>query len=213
MKTSKLSALLLTAVLTASVSAGCLDKKTSVSVDEPVISTNATNGEALTPRTDNTSHGDIGQNKIDGEFDKEIKENDMGFTLHSVIVPEIREGGQKFVYLDITLRNYTDAAYNISTLNNFYIILPDGQEVYSDVRTQLYAQSNFSADKYFLDPFDIPSNGQFSGTIGGFTIGEDVNEFTLGFYPTGSDSHAKETVVLYKITADDLKAPDSALLK
>ena len=205
MKKNKLCAFLLAAVVTASASAGCLDKHKKDTPKPPRQEV-----------SDNRSPVDlsaIGTNVINGELGTMVSENNMDFTLNAVIDPQVRDCGSKFIYFDITLRNNTATEYAMNTLNNFYIELPDGTKMYSEVRTQLYAESHFNKDKYFIDPFTIPSNGQFSGIIGGFAIEGDVSEFTLGFYPTGDDPNAKGTVIKYDITAADLAAPSAEILK
>ena len=214
MKTSKLFAFTLAAVLTASAASGCLDKKSSSSqnVNISVETTEADDGLALQPK-ETVKHGPVGENKVDAEIGKEETANDTAFTLNSVIDGGRSDDGMKFLFFDITLKNATNEAYTLSTLNNFYILTNDGEEIYSDVRSQLYANKNFNTEKYFADPFDIPSNGQFSGIIGGYTVDADLNDFTLCFFPPGNDPLAKETVFNYKITADDIIEADSSLMK
>ncbi|MBP5379614.1 MAG: DUF4352 domain-containing protein [Ruminococcus sp.] len=202
MKKTGLLAVLLAAVITAGAFAGCSDKNDDSSKrSRPAVSIS---DEPEEP---------IGSNVVKGELGKEVTENDTAFTLNSVVSSKNSETGEQFIYMDITLRNSTDKAYNLSTLNNFYIELPDGKKTDSDVRTQLNAKQNFKESKYYADPFDIPSNGQFSGLIGGFAISGDVTEFKLGFYPTGDNPRAKGTVIVYDITAADITAPSSDIMK
>ena len=207
MKKTKLYALLLAATVTASVSAGCLGKKKSTYTPQP-RPTHADDDER-SPVDLST----MGSNVINGELGTMISENDTDFTLNAVIDTGMRDDNAKFIYFDITLRNNTDKEYELSTLNNFYIELPAGTKLYSEVRTQLYAGSHFKEDKYFVDPFTIPSNGQFSGIVGGFILNEDMNEFNVCFFPTGKDPNNKKTVIKYKITADKITAPDASALK
>lgn len=210
MKISKLSALLTAALLTASAATGCLDKKKKSSDDNTQATVDDT---PMFPEISTVKHGPVGENKIDGEFGKEVSGNGMVFKLNSIIDSGKRENGNKFLFFDIELTNETSDAYTISTLNNFYIRMPDGSDIYSDVRSQLLAQKEFNSDKYHLDPFDLPANGTFSGVVGGYTLPEDAEEFTVCFFPTGIDPNAKETVVRYTVTAGDIKEADSDLLK
>ena len=211
MKTSKLLAFLLAAAVIAPAAAGCDDKNNNAADNQPATSFNT--NEELEPMTPPTEHGPVGENEMAAELGKEISANDTDFTLNSVIDGGTSDDGKKFLYLDITLRNDTDNAYTLSTLNNFYIITPGNEELYSDVRAQLYAQKKFNEEKFFTDPFDIPSNGQFSGIIGGYTVDAELTDFTLCFFPTGKDPLAKETVFKYNITAADIKPADPAILK
>ncbi|SHM76034.1 hypothetical protein [Ruminococcus flavefaciens] len=208
MKKTKLYALLLAAVLTASASAGCLGKKQSSTTTPQPRPTHAADDERSP-----VDLSSIGVNVINGELGTMVSENDTDFTLNAVVDPGMRDEKAKFIFFDITLRNNTDKEYELSTLNNFYIELPAGTKLYSEVRTQLYAGSHFKDDKYFVDPFTIPSNGQFSGLVGGFILNEDMNEFNVCFFPTGKDPNNKKTVIKYKITADNITAPDASVLK
>ncbi|WP_303838155.1 DUF4352 domain-containing protein [Ruminococcus flavefaciens] len=201
MKKTGLFAVLLAAALTTASFAGCLDKNSSSSSRVRQSSNIPTSIEA------------IGSNVVDGEMGKEVTENDTGFTLNSVISAKNSETGEQFIYMDITLRNNTDKQYTLSTLNNFYIELPDGSKAESDVRTQLYAKQNFNESKYYADPFDIPSNGQFSGVIGGIAVSGDASDFKLCFFPTGDNPRAKGTVIKYDITSGDIHAPAAEMLK
>ncbi|SEH45168.1 hypothetical protein SAMN02910265_00701 [Ruminococcus flavefaciens] len=206
MKKTKLYALLLAAVMTASVSAGCLGKKKSTVTSQPRPTSS---NEDKSP----VDLSSMGSDVINGELGTMVSANDTDFTLNAVLDTGMRDDNAKFIYFDITLRNNTDKEYELSTLNNFYIQLPQGTKLYSEVRTQLYAGSHFKDDKYFVDPFTIPSNGQFSGIIGGFILGDEMNEFDVCFFPTGKDPNNKKTVIKYKITADKITAPDASVLK
>ena len=205
MKMKKTAALIMAALITATVSVGCMNNNKNKKDNSEV--------EDFFPADSNESVAPKGSTELKGEIGKEITANDTSFTLKSVVVHTDKEAGEKFIYFDIDLRNSTSREYTLSTLNNFFIKLTDGTEVYSDVRSQLYAKSSFKKDKYFQDPFDIPSNGQFSGIVGGFILKDDVSEFTVCFYPTGSNPNDKGTVIEFSITPDDLKEPDQSIMK
>lgn len=206
MKKTRLSGLLLAALMAATASTGCLsNKKEVVEKREKAERPTAAQHSPVDP-------SNIGTNEIKGEIGQEIEANNTVFTLNAVIDAGARESGKKFIYFDITLKNNTSSEYNLSTINNFYVTVPEG-DIFSDVQTQLYAKSHFSDSKYYVDPFTIPSNGQFSGVIGGFKLEENANEFKVCFYPTGEDPNAKETVIKYDITADDIVAPSDDILK
>ena len=200
MKKASILALILAAALSAGSFAGCSDRNESSSSRRHTSSIPTVTEE-------------IGKNVVTGELGKEITENATAFTLNSVLSAKNSETGEKYIYMDIVLKNQTDKEYNLSTLNNFYIELPDGKEIFADVRTQLYAKQNFKADKYYDDPFDIPSNGQFSGVIGGIAVSGDTGDFKLCFFPTGDDARAKGTVIKYDVTAADLKDVPSDIMK
>ena len=204
MKKTGIFAVLIAAVLTTAAFAGCSDRNDSSS------------GSSVRPRRTESIPSEtepVGTNVIKGELGKEIVDKDTAFTLNSVVSALNSDTGEHFIYMDITLRNSMAKEYALSTLNNFYIELPDGNEVYSDVRTQLYARQHFNESKYYTDPFNIPSNGQFSGLIGGIVLVGDIKDFKLCFYPTGDDERAKGTVIKYDITPSDIIDPPAEVLK
>lgn len=203
MKIRKTAALIMAASLTAALSAGCMNNNKK----------NNTSDEDLFPTVNTESVAPIGSTEIKGELGKEVTANNTSFTLRSVVVHTDSDAKERFIFFDIDLRNSTEKEYTLNTLNNFYIKLDDGTEVFSDVRSQLYARSSIKTDKYFVDPFNIPSNGQFSGIVGGFILKNDIESFTVCFFPTGSNPNDKGTVIEYSITPDDLKEIDSTLLK
>ena len=209
MKTTKLTALLLASALFAGTATGCLDNTdTSSKAPSPAVSSG--NDAGLVEGEISTTP--IGTIQLKGNIGDEFNENDMVFKLNSVIDADYIEDGNKFIFFDITIKNNTSKAYTLSTLNNFYLVLPDGSEEYSSIRTLLYARSTFSDKKYFPDPFDIPSNGQFSGVIGGFIINKDINDFTVCFFPTGDDPRNKEKVIRIDVAESDIQKPSSDLL-
>lgn len=155
----------------------------------------------------------IGANEIKVEMSQEADANDTVFSLNSVIDAGAQtENGEHYIYLDVTIKNSSDTAYSLSTLNNFYLIMPDKSEVYGHIRTQLYALNNFS-DKYFGSPFDVPANGEFRGIIGGFVLPEGQNTFTVGFFPTKEVDTDKYNVIKIDVDASKIVPISGDLLK
>lgn len=156
----------------------------------------------------------IGVNEINVGLSEEANENDTVFKLNSVIdAGKQTDKGEHYIYLDVTIKNNTDTAYTLNTLNNFYLIMPDSSEVFSAVRTQLYAINNFKEEVYSSDPFEIPANGEFSGYIGGFVLEEGKKEFTVCFFPTKENQNDKEDVIKVKITPDMVADISADVLK
>lgn len=182
MRKNKLTALLLAAAMTLSAAVSCSDGSGKDS-------------------SDSTSYKVSVDGKQDGLADKEIKvsltekadANETEFTLNSVIDSGMKtEDGDRYIYLDITIDNASEKEYQLNILNNFYILLPDGEEAHYDVRTQLYAAKNM--DEYIPSPFTVPAKGTFSGCVGGFIVGSDVNSFTVCFFPTLDNDRDKSNV-------------------
>lgn len=209
MKTVKFTALLLASALFAGTAAGCAENSGTSSATRPASSVSDSDVGLIEGEISTTPIGTI---QIKGNIGEEFNENDMSFKLNSVIDADYIEDGKKFIFFDITIKNNTGREYTLSTLNNFYLILPDGSEEYSSIRTLLYARSTFSDKKYFPDPFDIPSNGQFSGVIGGFIIDKDINNFTVCFFPTADDPRNKEKVIKIDAAESDIQKPSPELL-
>ena len=201
MKRLKKAAITMAAFLTAVSIASC-DRKT--------VSSTTTTDISIA----DTTTVPIGQNKINAAVGEAVTANDTVFTLNSIISPEEHsEDDKRYIYFDVTITNNTGSAYSLSTLNNFYLTLPNGSEVYEDVRTQLFAMSKFKEGSYFSDPFDIPANSEFKGIVGGFLIDKNAESVTVGFFPTKDSPTAKGDVILINVNAADFKTPDASVLK
>ena len=188
MRSFRKSIIILAAVLALTSAVGC--KHDIISDSELTSPHKATNIEDVTI--------------VNAEISVEADANETGFTLNRVIdAGALAENKDHFIYFDITVKNPTDSEYSLSTLNNFYITLKDGTELSSAVRTQLYAVNNFS-DNYHGSPFTVPANGEFSGIIGGFTIPDGVNEFTVGFFPTRDDHDNKANLLTIDVKPSDI---------
>ena len=200
MKKFRAAALALAAVLTVSSMVGC---KRNTGSD----SSSSINIADMTTVP-------IGENKITASVGQSTTVNDTVFTLNSVISPADAEAeGKRYVYFDITINNNSSETYSLSTLNNFYLTMSDGTDVYSDVRTELYAMQNFKEGAYFSDPFDIAANSTFSGVVGGFLVDKNAESFSVGFFPTKGMPTAKGDVIIIDVNANDIIAPSAELLK
>ena len=202
MRKYKLTALLLCAAVAVTAAVGCSDGNSS-SRSMSVASQETTINQNNEGRADN---------EVSAALSEKASANKTGFTLNRVIDAGTRnDKNERFLYLDITIDNSTDKEYELSMLNNFYLLLGDGSELHYHVGSQLYATNNL--DGYIPSPFTVPASGQFSGIVGGFILKDDVSEFTVCFYPTGSNPNDKGTVIEFSITPDDLKEPDQSIMK
>lgn len=204
MKKFRITALLLTAMLAATATVGC-GKRNKTNTNDDIIF--AENDAQISP----VDIESIGKNNVTVNLSEEADENETLFKLNNVYATEELSDGGKYIYFDVTIHNSTDTEYTLSTLNNFYIEV-NGEKIYSNVRTQLYAKNNFKAEIYATDPFTVPANGEFSGVVGGIIIDKNCNDFTVGFFPTKQDINDKETVITVDVTADNIKNA-SELLK
>ena len=68
-----------------------------------------------------------------------------------------------------------------------------------------FARNSLKDITIVQDPIIVPANGTFSGYICGFEVPADLNEFTVGFYPTQNVDTNKQTVIEVKVTPDDIK--------
>lgn len=189
MKKNKFISLALLAVMVLSVGCSNGTNVSNTSIDSP----NAGNSVAL----DN-----IAQNEISVNIAEEANTNDTTFKLNRVIDSGTAdENGNPYIYLDVTISNSTDKEYDLSVLNNFYL-LADGNEIHFDIKTQIYATKNIG--DYSTSPFTIPPNGEFSGIIGGFVLPKDTQEFTVCFFPTQDDKSNKSNVVKVSVSSQNI---------
>jgi len=192
MRKHRITALLLCAAMALTAAAGCSDKNSSSSVPSQPYKTSADG------RQDS-----LAENVINAGLSETAKANDTGYTLNKVIDAGIHtDKNEHYIYLQITIDNTTDKQYDLNALNNFYILFGDGTEAHYDIRTQLYAGKNMS--DFVSSPFTVPANGKFSGTIGGFLVGDDVNEFTVCFFPTLDNDRNKDDVIKVKVKKEDI---------
>ncbi|MDE7225747.1 MAG: DUF4352 domain-containing protein, partial [Ruminococcus sp.] len=135
---------------------------------------------------------------------EETSVNDTSFVLNRVIDSgeKPQEGGGTYYYLDVTIRNLTDISYGLNALNNFYVLTSDGNEYHFDVRTQLYAINNI--ENYLPNPFEVPSNGEISGIVGGFVVPENTENLTVCFFPSKDDINNKSDVIKVDVTSSDI---------
>ena len=196
MRKYKFAAMILAAAMALTASVGCSGKSESSSETSYKIS-------------DDGRLDGLADVEVTADLNQEADANQTGFTLNSVIDSGMRnDKSERYIYLDVTINNSTDKEYDLNILNNFYILFADGNEAHFDVRTQLYATKNL--DNFIVSPFTVPANGQFSGMVGGFLVGSDVNEFTVCFFPTLDEARDKSNVVKVKVTNDDIKKVTSA---
>ena len=194
MRKYKFAAMILAAAMALTAAVGCSDK--------PGKSESSSRSQYKIS-DDGTLEG-LADVEIMAELNQEADANQTGFTLNSVIDSGMRtDSGERYIYLDVTINNSTDKEYDLSVLNNFYVLFADGTETHYDVRTQLYATKNL--DNYFVSPFTVPASGKFSGIVGGFLVGSEINEFTVCFFPTLDEARDKSNVVKVKVANDNIK--------
>lgn len=191
MKKNKIISFALLAIMALSV--GCSDGST-VSNTSP--SSSQSSGNAL-------SLEGIAQNEITVNVSENANANDTTFRLNRVINSgKTDDNGNPYIYLDVNISNATDKEYELSVLNNLYVLLADNSEVHFDIKTQLYATNNI--ENYSASPFTVPANGDFSGIIGGFVLPKDTQNFTVCFFPTQDNKSDKTNVVKVSVSAQNI---------
>lgn len=191
----KLFALFLTASLAVTAAVGCTSRKDPDASKNPSSTVEPGKLEG------------IAEKEISVSVKEEADENQTIFKLNNVVDSGMADDNGRYLYLDVSITNSTGKEYDLNTLNNFYLLLPDGNEVHFDVRTQLYAGKNI--ESYVASPFTIPANGEFSGLIGGFIVDKDVTDMTVCFFPTQDDDRNKSSVVKVNVSAADIKQLNS----
>ncbi len=149
--------------------------------------------------------------KTNSAFGQEIEVNNTVFTLNDVVnIGSPANNENDYVYINVTIKNNTDIEYEINSLNNFFVALPDQTEILSNVRTKLYAINNYP--KCVDDPITIPANGEFSGYLaGGFVVPSGTDSLTVGFFPTLDNDIDRANVILSPVTPENLSHDDSVL--
>lgn len=207
MKKLKLSALVLAFTLSTVSAFSCADNTSeSNSVQQvAVIEDNTETTSKIPNQYSNDSK------KTNSSFGEEAEVNDTVFTLNNVVIVESpTDDGNEYVYINVTIKNNTDIEYEISSLNNFYIALPDETELLSNVRAKLYAINNYT--KCVDDYITIPANGEFTGYLaGGFILPEGTNSFSVGFFPTLSNMVDRANVIVSTVNAGNVSYDDSVL--
>lgn len=194
MKKNKIISIALLAVMALSVTAGCSDGTN--------VSNTSINSQSSSGSESMLSLEGIAQNEISVNPAEDANANDTTFRLNRVINSDAAsDDGNSYIYLDVTIANSTDNSYDLSVLNNFYI-LADDSEIHFDIKTQLHAAKNI--ENYSASPFTIPANGEFSGIVGGFIIPKDTQNLTVCFFPTQDDKSNKSNVIKVSISAQNM---------
>ncbi len=195
MKKNKFIPFALLAVMALSV--GC-SNGTSVSN----TSTGSPDSQTSSSADSNLSLDGIAQNEVSVNIAEEANINDTTFKLNRVIDSGTAdENGNPYIYLDVTISNATDKEYDLSVLNNFYL-LAGGNEIHFDIKTQIHATKNI--ENYSASPFTIPASSDFSGIIGGFVLPKDTQNFTVCFFPTQDNKSDKSNVVKVNVSAQNI---------
>lgn len=208
MKISKISALLLCGAMAFSVSASCEKKDNDSKTDKSISDYDNPRNEDTTknPPQPATLNPALGENQIEAEIEEEADANDTVFKLNSVVDAGVQgSNGKKYIYLNVDISNTTSEDYSLSSLNNFYILHGQNLIETSDLSTMFFARNSLKDITIVQDPIIVPANGTFSGYICGFEVPADLNEFTVGFYPTQNVDTNKQTVIEVKVTPDDIK--------
>lgn len=198
MKKNKFISIALLAVMALSV--GCSDGTTvSNTSSNPV---NPVSTPDSSQSGNNASLDGIAQNEISVNIAEEANTNNTAFTLNRVIDSGTTdEDGNPYIYLDVTISNPTEKEYDLSVLNNFYL-LADGSEIHFDIKTQIYASK--SIENYSASPFTIPANNSFSGVIGGFVLPQNAQDLTVCFFPTQDNKSDKSNVVKVSVAPQNI---------
>lgn len=206
MKKFRFSALLFALSLSAVSAFSCNDETPS----KPQQSASLIDPNEPVSQAPNKYSGD--SKKTNAEFGQPSDEiNNTVFTLNKVVsfTPQDSDG-KDMVFLNVTIKNNTDIEYEISSLNNFFLALPDNTEITTDIRARLYAISNLP--KCIDAPVKIPANGEFTGYLAeGYLVPSGTDSFTVGFFPTLDNERDTSNAILTPVSAEDITHDDSEL--
>lgn len=201
MNKSRLSALALALALSAVSAFSCSEKASSG--DNPNTS--------VADTTDPANKYSGNSKKTNSAFGQEMEVNNTVFTLNDVVrvsAPNVENSD--FVFINVTIKNKTDIEYEINSMNNFFVALPDETEISMDIRANLYAIQNYP--KCIQDNITIPANGEFTGFLaGGFLVPAGTDSLTVGFFPTLNNEKDASNVILSPVNAENISTDDSIL--
>ncbi len=193
MKKFRIAAILMAAALAVIPSTGCRCNSTKKSSSSGAAGSGYAGLE------------DVGTNTKNVKLGEEAVLNDTAYTLNKVIDSGYSQDGEKYIYLDVTIKNQSDADFEANALNNFYLTLADKSEITPHVKADQYGKKSVSGYEHLSG---IPAGGEFSNYIG-FCVPEGTDSFTVGFFATGSDINNKENAVFCEISSSDItSAPD-----
>ena len=206
MKKLKLSALVLVLALSAVSAFSCGENKTTSTSEQSI-----TMLDPNEPVSEVTKKYSANSKKTDSVIGEEAEVNDTVFKLNDVVaIPSPLNDGNEYLYINVTIKNNTDIDYEISSLNNFYVSMPDETETLSNVRAKLYALNNYT--KCVDDYIKIPANGEFTGYLaGGFIVPEGTESFDVGFFPTLNNTIDRANVIVSSVTSEKISHDDSVL--
>lgn len=184
MRISRISAVIAAAILAVSSLSGCGTKKPSAS----------------SPNSSSSAGREIGKEKIEVSMNEDTLLNESNFKVNSIIDAGITtDTGQKYIYIDVTIKNNMTETYKVNALNNFYLLMDDGTELYTDIRTDIYAKQHVNGYEQLLE---VPAGGDFNGYVG-FLIPPSTTSFTVCYFATGT-TNDKESVIQCPVTAQDI---------
>lgn len=190
MKKLKMAALLVTAVVALTPVFGCRANKKVKS------NNNEVSAYADLP--------DVGKNKVEVNLEEKAEVKTTSFKLNRVIDSGRVKDGLKYIYLDVTIKNNSDKDYEISGLNNFYLLLPDKTEVLTDVRADIYAKQALSGYEQLNG---IAAGSEVTSYIG-FAVNENVKDFTACFFPPTAENEKTDVIRCDVKAGDIIAAPD-----
>lgn len=202
MNKSRLSALALALALSAVSAFSCSD-------EEPTVIDNVNTSSVDTTDPANKYSGN--SKKTNSAFGQEMEVNDTVFTLNDIVrvaAPNVENSD--FVYINVTIKNNTDIEYEINSMNNFFVALPDETEISMDVRANLYAIQNYP--QCVQDNIKIEANGEFTGFLaGGFVVPSGTDSLTVGFFPTLNNEKDASNVILTPVNSENISTDDTRL--
>lgn len=210
MKKLQLAALLMALSLFSVPLFSCSDDSTtpSISLTKPSDDTPTESNADDDNTAEFANKHSSGSHKNDSSFGQETEVNNTAFTLDSVV--RVQNEDNDYIYIGVTIKNDTDTEYQISSLNNFFLDIGNGEELSPDIRAKQSALSVFP--KCVNDPVTVPANGEFSGYLaGGFLVPSGTENISVGFFPTLDNSTDKSEFISIAVNPEDISDDVSAL--
>lgn len=189
----RLAVLLITAMVSATAFTGCKEKE-----DKKVVLDSSF-----------TQLEEIGKNKHETNLGKSLTVEKTTFQVNNVIdVNETTEDGEKYIFIDYTIKNDSDAEFKMSNINNFYIMIDD-VKYNPDVRAKIFAKQSING---YVDTESIQAGAEVTNYVG-FIIPADTTEITFGYYVTEDNVNSKEDTIICSVSNSEWIQPPAGMLK
>lgn len=152
---------------------------------------------------------ETGKNKHETELGSSVTVDTTTFTVLNVVdVNKTTDDGEKYIYVEYTIKNDSDKNFQVDNLNNFYLTI-NGTEYHNDVRANLYAKQSIN-DYFELET--VPAGGEVTNYVG-FVVPQNTTSVTCGYYVTSGATTDKQDTIICDVQSSEWIQPPEGMLK